>query len=73
MDEITKLKRLSPIERYRAAGEAIERHRHAMAACAKIRADAVRELQRSGANMTDLALQLGVNRTSLYRTMRGVA
>jgi transcriptional regulator of acetoin/glycerol metabolism len=69
MDEITKLKRLAPVERYKQAGEAIERHRHAMSACAKVRAEAVRELQRTGANMADLAKLLGVNRTSLYRTM----
>ena len=71
MDEIAKLKRLPAIERYRAAGDAIEQHRQAMSACAKIRADAVRELQQAGANMTDLAKVLNVNRTSLYRTMRG--
>ena len=70
-DDVRRLGRLPPVERYRAANQAIEAHRQAMAEAAKVRAQALKELQKAGANMTELAKLFGVSRQSLYQAMSG--
>lgn len=70
-DDVRRLARLPPVERYRAANQVIEDHRKAMAETAKVRAQALKELQKAGANMSELAKMLGVSRQSLYQAMSG--
>jgi transposase-like protein len=57
---VERLRRLSPLDRIRAAAAEMDRHRRGLAALASMRADAVEELLARGATQADVARELGV-------------
>lgn len=69
--ELSRLRRMPPLERYREATKVVEEHRTAMGEAAKVRGEAIKELQKTGANMTELAKLLGISRQTLYQVMHG--